>query len=370
MKVKNFLDLLGVDFYTGVPDSLLRSVYDYLIKYKTDKQHIIAVNEGSSIAIAAGYHLSTGKIPLIYMQNSGIGNALNPLASLMNDKVYAIPCILLVGYRGEVGVHDEPQHIFQGEITEDILNIMNIDYCVVDKNTTEKEISEKMIEFRKKLASGKQVCFLIKKGSLVNDEKNIYSNPYTLMREDALKEILNYTEDNPIVSTTGKTSREIFEIREKNRLSHKFDFLTVGSMGHASSIALGIALNKPNLRIWCIDGDGAMLMHMGVLATIGTRGIDNMVHILINNTSHESVGGAPTCMDSINICDMAKLYGYKKVYTVSNMRDLKERLESIVNSDKILTFLEIKCAIGSRKDLGRPTISPIENKENFMKNFV
>lgn len=368
MKVESFIQTLGAEFYTGVPDSQLKALCDYLMStYGADgKHHIIAANEGSCTAIAAGYHLATGKVPVVYMQNSGEGNIINPVASLLNDKVYAIPAILVVGWRGEPGVHDEPQHIYQGKVTVKLLEDMDIAVCVLAKDTTEAELAAKMEEFRAILARGKQVAFVIRKGALSFDEKVKYENQHTLRREDIIRHIAEATGEDPIVSTTGKASRELFEIREANGQPHGYDFLTVGSMGHSSSIALGIALQKPEKKIWIIDGDGAVLMHMGAMAVLGARKPANIVHIVINNGAHETVGGQPTAMADVDLVAIAKGCGYPGAVSVNNFADLDRELAAAKSKNE-LSFIEVKCAIGAREDLGRPTTTARQNKESFME---
>ena len=368
MEVEKFLEILGGDFYTGVPDSQLKSLINYLQKtYGIDpKHHVIAANEGNCVALAAGYHLATGKIPIVYMQNSGEGNVVNPVCSLTNQKVYAIPMIFIIGWRGEPGVHDEPQHIFQGEITLKLLDDLDIKYMVVSKETKEEEIKEKMNQFQEELKKGKTVAFVIKKGALKYDGKVEYKNSYTMKREEIIEHILKVSKDDAIVSTTGKASREVFEIREKNKEGHAKDFLTVGSMGHSSTIALGIAYNKPNTKVWCIDGDGAALMHMGAMGIIGASAPKNYVHILINNGSHESVGGMPTVALDMDFVLIAKACGYKSAVSVDNFEDLDKVLVEAKNRNE-LSFIEVKCSIGARDNLGRPTTTPLENKNGFMK---
>lgn len=368
MKVEKFVEILGADFYAGVPDSQLKALCNYLINtYGIDKKHhIIAANEGNCTAAAAGYHLATGKIPVVYMQNSGEGNIINPVASLLNGRVYGIPMIFVVGWRGEPGVHDEPQHIYQGEVTVKLLEDMEITPFVLSADTTEKELSDVMDYFRKLLAEGKQVGFVIRKGALSYGEKVVYKNSYTLLREDIIRRITEFTGDDPIVSTTGKASRELFEIREATGRSHKYDFLTVGSMGHGSSIALGIAAAQPERKIWCIDGDGAALMHMGAMAVIGDISPENMIHIVINNEAHETVGGQPTAAGTADFTAAAKACGYPSAVCVDTLEELSIELEKAKNSRQ-LCFIEVKCAIGSREDLGRPTLTAMENKNNFMQ---
>ena len=259
MNVEKLIEFLGIDFYTGVPDSQLKQLCDCLYnKYGIDENHhIVAANEGNCVALAAGYHLSTGKIPAVYLQNSGEGNIINPVASLLNDKVYAIPCVFIVGWRGEPEVHDEPQHIYQGEVTLKLLEDMDITAFVIDKTTTDNEVKNKIKEFKPLLANGKQVAFVVRRGALEYNGQAQFHNDNEMLREEILGHIVAVSGDDPIISTTGKASRELFEIREANHQGHQYDFLTVGSMGHCSSIALGVALNKKNTKIWCVDGDGA-----------------------------------------------------------------------------------------------------------------
>jgi len=367
MDVKSFIELTGAEFFTGVPDSLLKPLCDYLYQtYGISNQHMIAANEGNCTALAAGYYLSTGKIPLVYLQNSGIGNLVNPAASLLNSKVYAIPCIFVVGWRGEPGVHDEPQHIFQGEITIKLLEDLDLAVFVLDKETSKQELEEQMQIFRKLLAQGKSVAFVVRKNALVFDEKVEYKNKNILMREEIISHIAAEAGEDIVVSTTGKASRELFEIREAKRQSHQYDFLTVGSMGHTSSIALGIAMQKPNTRVWCIDGDGAALMHMGAMAVLGSRKPKNLVHVIINNGAHETVGGQPTVMSDIDLQQIAYACGYPYAVTVDTLSTLDRELSKIKEQWE-LTMLEVKCAIGARKDLGRPTTTARENKEKFME---
>ncbi|MCR5417861.1 MAG: phosphonopyruvate decarboxylase [Lachnospiraceae bacterium] len=368
MKVESFVKELNSDFYTGVPDSLLSALGNYLVKNKgvDPAKHVIAANEGNATAIAAGYHLATGKTPVVYMQNSGQGNVVNPVASLCNDKVYGIPVIFVIGWRGEPGVHDEPQHVFQGEITLGLLDVMNIPYMIVDKETGEEEIAAKMKEYASVLSEGRQVAFVVKKGALTYDEKCEYKNDYSMKRESIIGRIIDVTGDSPVIATTGKTGRELFELRVARGEGHGHDFLTVGSMGHSSSIALGIAAQSPEKKIWIIDGDGAMLMHMGSMAVLGTSGLENIVHIVINNGAHESVGGLPTVAEKMDLPAIAKACGYSYAKTVSDEAGVDAALTE-VKGLKGRIFLEIKSAIGSRADLGRPTTTARENKEEFMK---
>lgn len=367
MKVENLAKIIGSDFYTGVPDSQLKALCNYLMnEYGIDpKHHVIAANEGSCTALAAGYHLATGRIPVVYLQNSGEGNIINPVASLLNDKVYAIPVVFIVGWRGEPGIHDEPQHIFQGEVTVKLLEDMDIRTFVIGKETSDEEAASAMAAFTKHLSAGKDVAFVVRKGALSYDGTVAYENGHEMMREEIIQHIVRASGEDPIVSTTGKASRELFEIRTANGQSHKYDFLTVGSMGHSSSIALGVAIHKPDARVWCIDGDGALLMHMGAMAVLGASAPKNLIHVVINNGAHETVGGMPTVASGIDLVAMAKACGYPNAVSVDSFEALDAALED-AKARKELSLIEVKCAIGARADLGRPTTTAIENKQSFM----
>ena len=368
MKAEKLAEIIGSDFFTGVPDSQLKALCNYLMNtYGIDpKHHVIAANEGNCTALAAGYHLATGKIPVVYMQNSGEGNIINPLASLLSDKVYAIPTVFVIGWRGEPNVHDEPQHIYQGEVTVKLMEDMDVETFIIGKDTADSEVENAMKEFKNILAKGKCVAFVVRKGALSYDEKVVYKNNNTMVREEIIRHITAVSGDDPIVSTTGKASRELFEIREANSQPHKFDFLTVGSMGHSSSIALGIAINKPNTKIWCIDGDGAVLMHMGAMAVMGANKPENLVHVVINNSAHETVGGMPTVAGNIDITGIAKACGYPYAVSVDSFEALDNELKSAKERNS-LSLIEVKCSIGARDDLGRPTTTALENKQNFME---
>lgn len=369
INVEDFIEYLkdkNVSFFCGVPDSQLSSFCDYV---EENENNIIAANEGNAVAIASGYHLTTGNFPVVYLQNSGLGNIVNPVTSLTHPKVYSIPVIYVIGWRGQPGVHDEPQHKKQGEITLDLLELLDISYTVISKDSTFddlKNIFEN--EFSDKLNMGQSVAVVVSKGAF-EEYKIKKSNNNTLTRELAIQTVSDYlTDDDMIVSTTGKSSRELFEYREAKNQGHGNDFLTVGSMGHSSSIALGIALNNPSKRIFCFDGDGAVLMHMGSLALTGSKKPENFYHVMFNNSAHESVGGLPTIMDDININDLVISCGYSKVFHAGDLDELNEVLPEFVES-KGPVFLNIDVDISSRSDLGRPTTTPIENKNDFMKKL-
>lgn len=370
MDAQVLMELLGSHFYAGVPDSQLKALCNALMHtYGIDPQHhLIAANEGNAVGLAAGYHLATGKVPVVYLQNSGIGNIINPVASLLNDRVYGIPCIFIVGWRGEPGVHDEPQHVFQGEVTLRLLEAMEIEPFVLSADTTEAALRGRMDSWQPRLASGKSVAIVVRKGALSYDQPVKYDNDYTLLREEAIRCIAEVSGEDVIVSTTGKASRELFEIREAKGQSHAHDFLTVGSMGHSSSIALGIAMNKPDTRVWCIDGDGAVLMHMGAMALIGANRPKNLVHIVINNAAHETVGGMPTVAGQVDLVGVAKACGYPHSLRVHDRENLIRALEE-AKAARELTFLEVCTRIGSRPDLGRPTTTPMDVKKLLMNSL-
>lgn len=368
IKAENFIRLLNkknIDFFTGVPDSKLQSFCDKLMEiYELSDSHIIAANEGNAVGLASGYYLASGNYPCVYLQNSGIGNIVNPVASLLNEKIYSIPVLFIIGWRGEPNIKDEPQHIFQGEITLKLLEDLNIEYIILDKEINEEKINIYLNKFENILREGKPCAFVIRDGVFEKENLIDYKNNNTLIREKAIEIITEYSKDDIIVSTTGKISRELFEIRERKNEGHEKDFLTVGSMGHTSMIALSIALKLKNKKVYCLDGDGALLMHFGASAIIGNRKPKNFVHIVLNNEAHESVGGMPTICGKLDLCKIAENFGYEESYKAASEEELENILKSIKNN---LTFIEVKVSIFSRKDLMRPNISPIENKNNFIK---
>ncbi len=369
MQIDRFVEhinSIGIDFFTGVPDSQLRELSDFLFT-NNQVQHIIAPNEGNCVGIAAGYHISTGKVGCVYMQNSGIGNVVNPYTSLIHSLVYKIPVLFIIGWRGEPDVKDEPQHLFQGKITLPLLECLGIDFFVLDGETNEDELIDELSKCKNLLEQGNSAAIVVRKEAFSGSPKVEYSNDYTVLREEAIDTLIDCISlDDVIVSTTGKTSRELFEIREKRQQGHANDFLTVGSMGHCSMIALGIALNTEEKRVWCFDGDGAVLMHLGSLALIGAKRPKNFVHVLMNNHAHESVGGMPTISDKIDIVDIARACGYKKTYSASTLKQIKDILRNITIEAGPIMF-EIKVKIGARENLGRPTKTPIQNKADLMR---
>lgn len=369
--IKNsyFFDLLkdnGVNFFAGVPDSLLKYFSAYIMDNTSDKEHIITANEGGAIGLATGYHLATGKIPLVYLQNSGLGNALNPLVSLADKEVYGIPMILLIGWRGKPGLKDEPQHIKQGLIQNDLLKVLDIPFLIIGPDTNDLGASVSQII---KTAKDKScpVAIVVEPNTFEKYKlKTCPQNNYQLTREEAIEVILeNISLKEIVVSTTGKTSREVYECRERRKEGHQNDFLTVGSMGHASQIALGLALNTKK-RVICLDGDGAVLMHMGSLAIIGSTAPKNLIHIVLNNGCHDSVGGQPTAGFKINLTKIAKGCGYLLVKTAANKASLRKVIKKALKQ-KGPSIIEVFVQKGARSDLGRPRSAPVENKQILMR---
>ncbi len=359
---------LGVDYYAGVPDSQLKALCNTLFeKYKLGDRHVVTANEGAAVGLASGHYIATGRPALVYLQNSGIGNIINPVASLLDEKVYGIPCVFVVGWRGEPGIKDEPQHAFQGEVTIELLELMKIKYLILSKETEQEEFLKFVQESRTTISEGKSIAFIVRKGALETDAAPHYGNNYLMKREDALRTIITIADDTDIfVSTTGKTSRELFELREALKLGHEKDFLTVGSMGHASMIAMGIAMEAPDRRVWCIEGDGAAIMHLGSTVILAKTGCKNLVHIVFNNGAHESVGGMPVAYGNTNFCELAKAAGYNNCFRASDQTELRKVLRSAMEVQGIC-FIEILVALGSRDDLGRPTTTPKENKDALMR---
>jgi len=350
----------GIEFYAGVPDSLLQDFCAYI--EDAAPINIITANEGNAVGLAAGHYLATGKPALVYMQNSGLGNAVNPLVSLMDEEVYQIPVLLLVGWRGEPGVKDEPQHVKQGKITLSLLETMGIDYTVLDEGSTVGNLWDQAAPV---LSGKKPFAVVVKKGVFSPYKlRNVKDDISSLERETAIRIVTESLDAGDlVVATTGKISRELYEIREALGQNHSSDFLTVGSMGHTSQIALGIALSRPDKTVYCFDGDGSVLMHMGSLPVNASLKVENFRHLVFNNGAHDSVGGQPTVADEVSLAVIAKASGVDKVRTVSGVDELKEALTDMKQGR--LQFLEILVKKGSRKDLGRPAIPPRECKDNF-----
>jgi len=361
----------GIDFYCGVPDSLLKDYCAYVTANEARDKHVITANEGSAIALASGYHFATGKTAMVYLQNSGLGNIVNPIMSLASPSVYSVPMLLLLGWRGEPGKRDEPQHVVQGKATPGILAACGIPFQVLPDYIEGAE--QTLYTARKHMEVSKgPYCLLVKRQTFLPYKLDATENIFQTMplnREGSVDVLLNCLHDRDVVvGTTGMLSRELFELREGRGQGHEKDFLTVGSMGHASAIALGVALNRPRRQIYCLDGDGAALMHLGNLSTVGNHAPTNFNHIIINNGAHDSVGGQPTDAvnhENFNLCQVALGLGYKQAFTASTPDEITSTIHAMRTSDGP-NLLEIKVRPGSRKDLGRPTRSPIQNKGDFM----
>ena len=363
-----FIDSLkksGIEFFAGVPDSLLKNICAYIADNIDSSHNIITANEGAAIGLAAGYHLATGKAGVVYMQNSGQGNIINPLASLTDKEVYNIPVLLLIGWRGRPGVHDEPQHVKQGKITTGLLNVMGINYEVLSKE--EDKAALQIAKAIEALQQNEVFALVIEKDTFQEYKlQNVELNDLTMTREEAIQTVASALgPKDVIVSTTGMISRELFEARAAWGQGHERDFLTVGSMGHASQIALGIALEKKDRKVWCFDGDGATIMHMGSMAIVASKKPSNYVHVVFNNGAHDSVGGQPTVGLKIDLPAVAKAVGYTAACSVDTKEQLREQLSGLSALDGPV-LLEVKVKKGNRKDLGRPTTTPIQKKEALM----
>jgi len=365
-KLLKSLEQMGINTIVGVPDSTLKPFCDGLQKYKGKLKHYVPVNEGAAVGIAIGSYLADGKPACVYMQNSGIGNAVNPIASLANRDVYGIPMLFLVGWRGEPGLKDEPQHVFQGKITCEFFDVLTIQYEIIDKDTTWEQMESILEKASKVLSQGNQFAIIVKKGTFEKTESFVWENGNILNREEALATILKEGgHDAVLISTTGKISRELYEQSDILYGTHDNIFMTVGGMGHASMIAFGIAEKRPSTRVICVDGDGAVLMHMGALAFIANQLPENYIHIVINNYAHESVGAMPTGCQTTNFSELAKSAGYRWVTRISTLAELQEALLNI-NKRRGPVLLEILVSLESRTDLGRPKETARNNKDGFM----
>lgn len=364
------LEKAGIRFVTGVPDSLLKDICACITSKFEPDQHVIATNEGSAIGLAIGHHLATARPALVYMQNSGLGNVVNPLTSLADPLVYAVPIVLMIGWRGELfqdqtQMHDEPQHVKQGRITLTQLETLGIPYCIVDANTPSIENVLQQAADDALTRSG-PVALVVRKNTFTRFELPVVAqDEIELTREQAIEQILPFLPpDAVIVSTTGMASRELFELRKRAQVGHQRDFLTVGGMGHASQIAAGIAFSRPDRTVVCIDGDGAVLMHSGALAV--SADCPNLLHIVLNNEAHDSVGGQATKGKVLRFDHIAAAFGYRHVDFALGINELPEKLTRMLNL-KGSVLLEVRCKRGSRKDLGRPDRTPVQNKTDFMK---
>lgn len=356
-----------VDFFTGVPDSLLKPFCAYVTDHAPEDKHVITPNEGSSIALAAGYHLATKKYPLVYYQNSGLGNTVNPLLSLAHKNVYSVPMLMLVGWRGEPGRKDEPQHAVQGPMTPGLLATLDVPFEILpDYEEGAEEAVEHAVDIMKTRHC--PVALLVKKRTFNEYAlKNKMTADFKLAREDAIRLVVE--EAGPwdvMVGTTGFTSRELFELRAGSGAGHERDFLTVGSMGHASAIAAGVAIAKPSRNVVVLDGDGATLMHMGNVAMVGKLGLKNFKQVLVNNGAHDSVGAQPTQGFGMKFHEVAKACGYAFTEVAETEEEIRAGLRKLLATDGP-GMLEVRVRPGARKNLGRPTTSTLENKAAFME---
>jgi phosphonopyruvate decarboxylase len=367
-KLHGWLAENGVDFYAGVPDSLLKAFCAFIQDEVAESRHVITANEGGAVAMAMGYHLATGRVGAVYLQNSGLGNTVNPLTSLADPAVYGVPMILIVGWRGEPGVSDEPQHRHMGKVTLPVLDALEVPHALLpsDEAAAHEVVTELVAEARRRQAPH---ALVVQKGILAKySGKEAPASDYALTREQVIEAVVGVLpSDAVVVSTTGKPSRELFEARgragEPNR-----DLLVVGGMGHASQIALGVALARPERQTWCIDGDGAMLMHMGGLTTIGTRRPPRFKHVLVNNAAHDSVGGQPTVAHAIDLCAVARASGYTSTERVDQAAELEPALARLREASGP-ALVEVRICKGARADLGRPTMTPADLKDAFMAHL-
>ena len=365
IKVNSLINLLkknNSNFFTGVPDSVLKELSSSL-QNKTKRNHIIATNEGAAVSLGIGHYLSTKRVPCIYMQNSGLSNALNPLISIAHEKVYSIPLILIIGWRGSPRAKDEPQHNVKGKITEGILKLLNIKYTIIRSNGDLKKFDKQIKTAKKKNSI---VACLIEQGTLdriknINKKKDFYK----LDKELFLKTLLKLLKKNTkIISSTGFNSRELMYLRNKYKIKNSSDFYMVGGMGHTASVALGYSLSTKRKTI-CIDGDGSLLMHLGSIKTAGTFANKNFKYILLNNNSHDSVGGQNTHSNDVNFEKLSKSLGFKRFYSINNDKNLDNDIQNFLK-DKNLSFLEVKVSNSKIKKLPRPT-DLIKIKKLFMK---
>lgn len=370
ISAKSFIEYLqaqGICFFSGVPDSLLKSVCACIEQTVDKKNHVIAANEGNAVGLAMGHYMATQQVPLVYLQNSGLGNMINPLLSLADQAIYGIPMMILMGWRGEPGIKDEPQHLKQGKVMCHMLEAMEIPYFLLDKdfNVAKMQVDKALKQAKENL------CPVV-----MNVSKNTFeavasgqdhSAVHALKREQAIQILVEELHDpnRLFVATTGMISRELYEVRENVKQSHSQDFLTVGGMGHASSIALGLAMAQPNRPIVCLDGDGAAIMHLGGLAIAGAQNCENLLHILINNGAHDSVGGQPTVALEMDWVGITRSMGYRQSYSISDEQSLRQTVRQAMEVAGP-TFIEVKVNKGNRKDLGRPKISPEDAKKMFM----
>ena len=361
---------LGVDFFTGVPDSLLNNFCLYMTKNIPDGQHVMAANEGNAVAIAAGHYLATGNIPLVYMQNSGIGNATNPLLSLTHDCVYGIPMILVIGWRGDPSISDHAQHRKQGELTPVLMKDMDIPYDILDSDDTVIDKFAWAVSKAREISS--PVALIAKKAILTEKvKKQEYPSSKLMNREEAVAAVVDVLGSDAIyLGTTGRATREVHEQLKEHGVGEGHEFQNVGSMGHVSSVGLGLALAKPEKRIVVFDGDAAAVMHMGALATNCRYHAGNMIHIVLNNGVNESVGGQPSAGYVVNLTEIAAACGYR---TPGHAVETKEELQAIIRNfvqGNMPLFIDVHVRQGIRSDMPKLNIDHKAQKEALMNNLI
>lgn len=363
----SFVDALvgrGLDFFCGVPDSLLKELCSCVSDRIPPESNVICANEGAAVGMACGYHMATGRAAVVYLQNSGEGNAVNPLLSIADPDVYGIPVLLVIGWRGEPGTHDEPQHVKQGKVTLALLEAMGVPYAVLDESGWQEQVA---LLADTMFSEGRPVALVVRKGAFAPYPFACEQTSDPLTREQALELVLDALgPDDLVVSTTGKESREVFELREARGEGHGRDFLTVGGMGHTSSIAFGLA-SGCDRTVWCLDGDGSMLMHLGSLAVIGTRALPNLHYVVNDNGAHESVGGQPTVTRDLDVPAILGACGFSPVLTAASADEVAAAMAELAASAG--GALVLRTRQGSRDDLGRPTTTPQENRRALMSTI-
>ncbi len=359
----------GVEFFAGVPDTLLNDFCRYVETELPREKHVIAANEGNAIALATGYHLATGTVPVVYMQNSGIGNSVNPLCSLTNKEVYAIPMVLIIGWRGDPAVNDHVHHQKQGDLTPVLMEDMEIPHKILDDNTEKAlEYAQWAVDTAKKQST--PTALIVKKGvlaKLVKDPFDSTNETLEMSRENAIEVVIkNVPNDAICVASTGRATRELYALRDLRGEEHDRDFLNIGAMGHASSIAAGMALAHPKRQVVCLDGDSAAIMHMGALTTIGVLGLPNFLHVVLNNGVHESVGCQLSAGFRANLTGIAENAGYRTIgKAVETGRELRDAIEKLLQDDGP-AFIDVHIRKGIRSDLPKLRFSHIEAKEKLM----
>ena len=357
----------GITFFTGVPDSLLKEFCSCITENVGTRNHIISANEGAAIGLAIGHYIGTDKIPLVYLQNSGLGNLVNPLLSLASPEVYGVPMLIMIGWRGEPGLPDEPQHIHQGRVMAPMLEAMNVPTIILSDDSKKADQQTKAAALQAREIEG-PVALVVRKGTFTKFQGGSQTKfGYSMSREEAIITAAMAVEESAaVICTTGMASRELFEFRANNQMGHQRDFLTVGGMGHANQIALGLAIAQPNRSVYCFDGDGAAIMHMGSMAIIGQSDCSNFVHLVFNNGVHGSVGGQPTVGFEINIPTIAEACGYVKAECVETTETLTKAMSN-AQTKKGPTLIEVRVRPGNRTDIGRPTTTPVQNKQALME---